>query len=203
MLVLPIRKKWFDMILSGEKKEEYREIKPYYKSRFKTAGLLDQYGLPTISNARIAFRNGYSAGSPTIETKCTLDIKTGRPEWGAEPEKEYYVLKIETVERGKQKVKEERKKIKLISNAKYGEPVESGTIFRVKVGTMNVTIDRYVGCEGWFLSCPDLRIETKGLKSKGLLQATREAGDILKNRIENLKCDINVFCGTAIEISRY
>ena len=33
MLILPIKKKWFDMILSGEKKEEYREIKPYYDSR--------------------------------------------------------------------------------------------------------------------------------------------------------------------------
>ena len=33
MLVLPIKKKWFDMILSGEKKEEYREIKRYYESR--------------------------------------------------------------------------------------------------------------------------------------------------------------------------
>ncbi len=28
MLVLPIKKKWFDMICSGEKKEEYREGKP-------------------------------------------------------------------------------------------------------------------------------------------------------------------------------
>lgn len=36
MLTIPIKGKWFDMILSGEKKEEYREIKPYYKSRFKT-----------------------------------------------------------------------------------------------------------------------------------------------------------------------
>ena len=33
MLVLPIKKKWFDMIISGEKKEEYREIKPYYDKR--------------------------------------------------------------------------------------------------------------------------------------------------------------------------
>ena len=29
MLILPIKKKWFDMIVSGEKKEEYREIKHY------------------------------------------------------------------------------------------------------------------------------------------------------------------------------
>ena len=29
MLILPIKKKWFGMIASGEKTEEYREIKPY------------------------------------------------------------------------------------------------------------------------------------------------------------------------------
>ncbi|MBO6031875.1 MAG: hypothetical protein J6Q22_10580 [Prevotella sp.] len=33
MLVLPMKKKWFDMILSGKKKEEYREFKPYWNSR--------------------------------------------------------------------------------------------------------------------------------------------------------------------------
>lgn len=37
MLILPIKRKWFDMIKSEEKKEEYREIKPYWASRlFKT-----------------------------------------------------------------------------------------------------------------------------------------------------------------------
>ena len=35
MIILPIKRKWYEMILTGEKKEEYREIKPYYKSRFK------------------------------------------------------------------------------------------------------------------------------------------------------------------------
>ena len=34
MLILTLQKKWFGMILSGEKQEEYREIKPYYTSRF-------------------------------------------------------------------------------------------------------------------------------------------------------------------------
>ena len=33
MLILPIKKKWFDMIKLGEKKEEYREIKPYWTKR--------------------------------------------------------------------------------------------------------------------------------------------------------------------------
>ena len=38
MLTLPIKKKWFDMILFGEKKEEYREIKPYWTKRFSFFG---------------------------------------------------------------------------------------------------------------------------------------------------------------------
>lgn len=37
MLILPIKRKWFDMILSGEKKEEYRDIKPYYDTRLMDA----------------------------------------------------------------------------------------------------------------------------------------------------------------------
>ena len=41
MLILPIKKKRFDMIISGEKKEDYREVKLYYRKRFQTAGLLD------------------------------------------------------------------------------------------------------------------------------------------------------------------
>lgn len=36
MLILPIKKKWFDMILSGEKKEEYREIKEYYEESVRS-----------------------------------------------------------------------------------------------------------------------------------------------------------------------
>ena len=33
-LQLSLKKKWFDMILSGEKKEEYREVKNHWISRF-------------------------------------------------------------------------------------------------------------------------------------------------------------------------
>ena len=35
MLCLPIKMKWLEMIASGEKKDEYREIKPYWTTRFK------------------------------------------------------------------------------------------------------------------------------------------------------------------------
>lgn len=96
MLVLPIKKKWFDMILSGTKKEEYREIKPYYKSRFKNIfNMVPHSFIPTTDVPKeIMFRNGYSKESPYFIAECTLDIKKGKEEWGAEKDKEYYVLTI-------------------------------------------------------------------------------------------------------------
>lgn len=42
----------------------------------------------------IQFRNGYSLNSPTIICQCYIWKGTGKPEWGAIPDKEYYVLKI-------------------------------------------------------------------------------------------------------------
>lgn len=93
MITLPIKKKWLDMIISGEKKEEYRERKPYYTSRFRTlwehAGI---YG--TQTPRQIKLRAGYRSDSPTITVTVTLRIGEGRPEWGAEPNKKYYILDI-------------------------------------------------------------------------------------------------------------
>ena len=96
MLTLPIKKKWFDMILSGEKKEEYREIKPYYDSRFFNEWKRNHHS--TFFD--IIFKNGYSKNSPSI--KCHISLYrglTGKKEWGAEPGKMYYVLKILSVEK--------------------------------------------------------------------------------------------------------
>lgn len=97
MLTLPIKKKWFDMILSGEKKEEYREIKPYYNSRFRHAWQGSLIG--GRAPRKIRFRNGYSATSPSCVAKCTFDVGEGKPEWGAEPGKQYYRLHILDVNR--------------------------------------------------------------------------------------------------------
>ena len=99
MLTLPIVGKWFYMILSGEKGEEYRDIKPYYTSRFKK--IFDMYPYSNIpygtDKREIKFRNGYGRDKPEFVARCTLDIKTGREEWGAEPGKEYYTLKIHEI----------------------------------------------------------------------------------------------------------
>lgn len=107
MLTLPIKKKWFDMILSGEKKEEYREIKPYYMSRFFS--LFDIIGEcdgelinPFEGNPEreIMFRNGYKQNSPSFIAKCTLSVGTGKEEWGAEKDKEYFILTVQEILKG-------------------------------------------------------------------------------------------------------
>lgn len=116
MLTLPIQKRWFDMILSGEKKEEYREIKEYYETRFQNLfGAVTIYPSSIFSDRseyellqgeavpeeirkdsvqEIIFRNGYSKDSKAIKARCKLRIGKGRPEWGALPDKQYYILEI-------------------------------------------------------------------------------------------------------------
>lgn len=97
MLTLPIKKKWFDMILSGEKKEEYREIKPYYDSRFNNENNYSNWMQYLDKIILIKFRNGYSSKSLTIGCCCKITKGYGKEEWGAEPNKLYYVLKILSV----------------------------------------------------------------------------------------------------------
>ena len=99
MLILPIKKQWFNKILSGKKTEEYREIKPYYTTRFTNIGLLNISGRPTNNNVLIIFRNGYSSQSPSFEALCQLSIGLGRTDWGAEAQTKYYKLKILKIKR--------------------------------------------------------------------------------------------------------
>lgn len=95
MLVLPIKKEWFQMIVSGEKKEEYREIKPYYESRF--ANLWKGSLIGGLAEREILFRNGYSEKNPSFIATCSCKIGVGNPKWGAEKGKEYYILEIHSI----------------------------------------------------------------------------------------------------------
>lgn len=113
MLTMPIKKKWFDMILSGEKKEEYREIKIYYIKRFANllkikpeyvclnaiVDFIDGYKElgDGINVFEVMFRNGYSKDSPSFIAKCTLSVGKGKEEWGAENGKEYFVLTVKEI----------------------------------------------------------------------------------------------------------
>lgn len=94
LLILPIKGKWFHMILKRIKGDEYREIKDYWTTRFKKIGLLDEDGKPTGREKDVIFQNGYGKNVPRFTAKVTLSIGTGKEEWGAEPGVEYYVLHV-------------------------------------------------------------------------------------------------------------
>lgn len=77
ILNLVLKKRWFDMIESGFKKEEYRDIKPFWTKRLKVKGS-DKFK----SFTHVVFRNGYQKEAPTIKVKIT-DICVGHsnPDW--------------------------------------------------------------------------------------------------------------------------
>ncbi len=90
MLTLPIKRKWFDMIASGEKKEEYRNFTEYYKRRFAKYAAKAEFS--------IRFRAGYRADSPLMECNVSLLMGSGRTEWGAPVGWYGFILKIHNVE---------------------------------------------------------------------------------------------------------
>lgn len=91
-LHLNLRKKWFDMIASGEKKEEYREIKPYWNRVFgSNIKIKGRYYHP--SDIQICFSNGYSSDRRQMIVECEHCVtRVGKTEWGAAPDQQYYTL---------------------------------------------------------------------------------------------------------------
>ena len=103
-MVLTLKKQWFDMILQGVKTEEYREIKPYWEIRFYN--YFGQHydfskGKPRIvwnkQQKDIVFRNGYGKNKPEFTAECTISEGYGKSEWGAVPNKKYYILTIHRI----------------------------------------------------------------------------------------------------------
>lgn len=120
-LQLSLKQKWFDMTKAGIKTEDYREITPYWFSRLFKDGhkniLLRKESCDSLLKANSAskwnFDNGYyfkfkhfdhnimTLGYPkSTDTDRILklehkgiEIRTGNPEWGAEPGKLYFVIK--------------------------------------------------------------------------------------------------------------
>lgn len=111
VLKLTINKEWFDMIVSGEKNEEYREIKKYWVSRLvnqqSESGdvLFDEFGgycrvigkLEYKPFTHVLFINGYRKDSPRIEKEIE-SISIGKPKKGLCPDKwldtEFFIIKF-------------------------------------------------------------------------------------------------------------
>lgn len=81
VLHLTLKKYWFDMIKSGVKKEEYREIKDYWVKRLKDMSLEPPFKA-FKSFSIIEFKNGYAKNAPTMRVEFK-GIRIGKPkiEW--------------------------------------------------------------------------------------------------------------------------
>lgn len=93
--------------------------------------------------------------------------------------------------------------MKFISNAKYNQPVESGSIFEAKAGRLRISVHRIHHLDGWYLTCQEIRIHQHKLKSDGFINATKEAREIIKSVIDVMKEDISKAIDESVEISRY
>ena len=120
ILDLPLKKEWYNMIESGVKTEEYRELKGFWANRllyFTTLGVKEywepilekarervtKYNFMTLGNSlikdygtrgytHIRFRYGYTKRTMLFELK-ELTIGRGKPEWGA-PDDDVFILKL-------------------------------------------------------------------------------------------------------------
>lgn len=123
VLTLTVNKEWFSRILSGEKKEEYREIKPYWVARFyydrfgklspvlvkELTDYIIKHGdtehfeakngieVSFIPYTHVLFINGYGDDKPRVEKEIeSIDI--GKPRKGWCPDdflgKEFFVIRF-------------------------------------------------------------------------------------------------------------
>lgn len=82
ILDLPLKKQWYQMIESGEKREEYREIKPYWQKR-----------LIGKNFTHVRFRYGYTDRCMMFAIE-SVAIGNGRPVWGAPYNQQVFIIKI-------------------------------------------------------------------------------------------------------------
>ena len=120
ILDLPLKAQWYDMIEKGGKREEYREIKPFWSQRLyqRKNKFLGVAGKLTKEDAEYAcepdlryilihgfednelkpfthvrFRYGYTKRTMLFEI-VSITVGKGKPEWGAPTDKEVFIIKF-------------------------------------------------------------------------------------------------------------
>lgn len=91
ILHLPIEKQWFDMIVFGEKKEDYRKISSHWFCRLQKS--YDRRAFKKFDI--VLFKNGYSKNVPWAKVDF-LNIRCGigRLEWGAPENEMVYIIRL-------------------------------------------------------------------------------------------------------------
>ena len=110
LLHLPLKAKWYEMIESGVKREEYREIKPYWTKRLLknfpvfwrmavNVGMLSNNYTHLYSKelypeyyTHVKFSYGYTKRTITFELEY-ITIGKGNKEWGA-PTEDVFIIKL-------------------------------------------------------------------------------------------------------------
>lgn len=123
-LHLNLKRKWYDLILDGEKDEEYRELTPYWFSRLVEIEMLEEekgenktiphnviydiiengYSPDVVMKSytckfknfdTVTFSNGYSKNRDQFIVECLgIHIRTGCTWIGAERGKKYFVIRL-------------------------------------------------------------------------------------------------------------
>lgn len=94
--------------------------------------------------------------------------------------------------------------MKYISNAKYGEPVETGTIYRSDNKRLDICVHTLCGCgETLYMNCRALGIADRKLNSTSVMSAINEAQSLVKCELDLLNKELNSILNSEIEISRY
>ena len=110
-LIIPIKKEWFDMIRSGEKDIEYREITSRYHAMLTEGTHLRQLNACLTRPERVIklehlkdfeyleLRNGYVSHVPTSYHDIRkIDVGKGKLDWGSKPDKYYFRIHIRSLE---------------------------------------------------------------------------------------------------------
>lgn len=113
ILDLPLKAKWYEMIESGNKKEEYREIKKYWIGRLAKCGGRNSYektgfyckkaicfscitrgnGFHPKEYTHVCFRFGYTKRTMLFELE-SITIGVGNTNWGAPDNECVFILKL-------------------------------------------------------------------------------------------------------------
>ena len=105
ILRLTLKKRWYDMIASGVKVEEYREVKGYWVSRLMFwVQRVDLVTHDLYFNRMhyafkdfdlVQFKNGYNKNAPTITFEFDgIDIGPAVPEWSDNWQGDVFRIKI-------------------------------------------------------------------------------------------------------------
>lgn len=102
VLKLTLKRKWYNLIAIGAKREEYREIKEYWLKRlfYVQSPMIAKFvfgdvGLTPKYFTHVQFRLGYKKNAPTMEFQITdIDINRGDNSMGAPIDQDVIIIKF-------------------------------------------------------------------------------------------------------------